>query len=89
MNSFKTVNEVRRALDKYLGVHGNSHDGAHYLRPDGSRGPVVRYLPWFVELLFAVERRQGSWVISKAWSAEKPLTSDQLWRFQVLVEAAE
>lgn len=87
MKSFKTVNEVRRALDTFLRSQGNSHDGAHYARPDGSKGPVVRYLPRFVELLFAVDRTDGGWVISRAWSSDKQLPASKLYWFQTLVEA--
>jgi hypothetical protein len=89
MKTFSTVNQVRRSLDNLLRSQGDSHDGAHYVRPDGTKGPVVRYLPKFVELLFAVDRIEGGWVISKAWSSRKQLPDNQIFWFQTLVEAGK
>jgi len=73
MRVFRNVNEVRRALDRVLQAEGDSHDGAHYVRPDGTRGPTVHYLPWSMQLSFAVERnKDGGWVVSKAWWKDQP-----------------
>ncbi len=83
MKKYRTVNEVRRALDKYLQAHGDSHDGAHYVRPDGTRGPVVGYLRFPYNLEFAVDRDEsGGWAISNAWFGDDKLDSSTLWSIE-------
>lgn len=76
MKKYRTVNEIRQALDCCLQIRGNSHDGAHYLRPDGSRGPIVEYLPSPYELIVAVDHADGGgWMISKAWFMDNKLSN--------------
>lgn len=67
--TFKTVNKVRHALDAVLYTRGDSHRGAHYLRPDGSRGPIVSYLTFPIKVSFAVDRAEGGWTVTSAWAS--------------------
>ena len=67
MKFFKTLREANEALDKFLGARGNSYDGAHYIRPSGERGPIVRYNMKYSELLFAVDRVGAGWYVAYAW----------------------
>ena len=68
MTTYKTVNEVKRALDKFLRSQGDSHDGAHYVRPDGTRGPIVRYVCQNFSMDFSVDRAvTGGWRVANAW----------------------
>ena len=67
MKFYKTLREAREALDKFLGARGKSYDGAHYIRPSGKRGPIVRYNMEYSELLFAVDRLGAGWYVAYAW----------------------
>jgi hypothetical protein len=68
MKTYTTVTQAKKALDEFLRSTGDSHDGAHYVRPDKSRGPIVRYSCQNFSMEFAVDRAHGGgWRIANAW----------------------
>jgi len=68
MKTYWTVSDVKEALDKFLRKNGDSHDGAHYVRPNKTRGPIVEYSLNGAELVFAVDRVDGDWwIASDVW----------------------
>jgi hypothetical protein len=70
MSCYKTVREAKEALDRFLCADGDYGDGAHYIRPNGTRGPIVRYeSPYDYVIVFAVDRSDVPhyWEVSKVW----------------------
>ncbi len=68
MKTYKTVTQAKKALDEFLRATGDSHDGAHYVRPDGTKGPIVRYSCQNFSMDFAVDRAHvGGWRVANAW----------------------
>ena len=83
MKIYKTVSEVRQAMDKYLRAQGDGRDGAHYKRRDGSRGPILHYLRYPLGVSIAVDRAEGGgWIVSNVWNGSEKLHPYYLSEFQ-------
>ena len=68
MKIYETVTQAKESLDRFLRANGDSQDGSHYSRPNGTNGPIVKYRGWGGELVFAVDRAEaGGWFVSGAW----------------------
>jgi hypothetical protein len=65
MKQYKTVRDAKMAYDKFLGMNGDSHDGGHYVRPDRTKGPMVKYRD--LNISVAVDREDDGWIISNGW----------------------
>lgn len=68
MKAYKTVTQAKLALDAFLQATGDSRDGAHYVRPDKSKGPIIRYSCQNFTMEFAVDHAPfGGWRVANAW----------------------
>ena len=66
--TFPTLRKAKEYLDAYLGLEGRYHNGAHYMRPDRSRGPIISYYWGGLNLLFGAKRGSGgAWGITVAF----------------------
>jgi hypothetical protein len=66
--TFPTLRKAKEYLDAYLGLEGCYHDGAHYIRPDRSKGPIISYSWGASEMLFGATRGHGgAWEITVAF----------------------
>jgi hypothetical protein len=64
----KTVREIGLTLNEFVGSEGNSYNGAHYRRPDDTRGPIIAYQLGRLRLAFSVDRAEAKgWKVSNAW----------------------
>jgi hypothetical protein len=57
-------------LDWFMGREGYTASGGHYNRPNGTRGPAVRYGFGDSSIMFAVDHNDKHWIVSGCWAKQ-------------------